>query len=68
VKKVTDSLAQEAKKKLTQDLDDIGTAAKTIQAKAKEAFQMPPSLVWETIYPGKQLLEQSAPPRGNSGI
>ncbi|MBC1725041.1 ribonuclease YeeF family protein [Listeria seeligeri] len=42
VKKVTDSLAQEAKKKLTQDLDDIGTAAKTIQAKAKEAFQMPP--------------------------
>nr|WP_271001973.1 glycohydrolase toxin TNT-related protein [Listeria seeligeri] len=42
VKKVTDSLAQEAKKKLTQDLDDIGTAAKTIQAKAKEAFPMPP--------------------------
>ncbi|WP_270998144.1 TNT domain-containing protein, partial [Listeria seeligeri] len=42
VKKVTDNLAQEAKKKLTQDLDDIGTAAKTIQAKAKEAFQMPP--------------------------
>ncbi|WP_271006643.1 glycohydrolase toxin TNT-related protein [Listeria seeligeri] len=41
VKKVTDSLAQEAKKKLTQDLDDIGTAAKTIQANAKEAFQMP---------------------------
>ncbi|MHC5408682.1 hypothetical protein ACYRE2_07195, partial [Listeria seeligeri] len=42
VKKVTDNLAQEAKKKLTQDLDDIGTAAKAIQAKAKEAFQMPP--------------------------
>ncbi|WP_260443317.1 TNT domain-containing protein, partial [Listeria seeligeri] len=42
VKKVTDDVMQAAKKKLTQDLDDIGTAAKTIQAKAKEAFQMPP--------------------------
>ncbi|WP_270998143.1 glycohydrolase toxin TNT-related protein [Listeria seeligeri] len=42
VKKVTDDVMQAAKKKLTQDLDDIGTAVKTIQAKAKEAFQMPP--------------------------
>ncbi|MCJ1718600.1 pre-toxin TG domain-containing protein, partial [Listeria ivanovii] len=42
VKKVADDAMQAAKKKLTQDLDDIGTAAQTIQAKAKEVFQMPP--------------------------
>nr|WP_270996059.1 pre-toxin TG domain-containing protein [Listeria seeligeri] len=42
VKKVTDDVMQAAKKKLTRDLNDIGTAAKTIQSKAKETFQMPP--------------------------
>ncbi|MBC1823689.1 pre-toxin TG domain-containing protein [Listeria seeligeri] len=42
VKKVTDDVMQAAKEKLTRDLNDIGTAAKTIQSKAKETFQMPP--------------------------
>ncbi|WP_260448076.1 polymorphic toxin type 15 domain-containing protein, partial [Listeria seeligeri] len=42
VKKVTDDAMQAAKEKLTRDLNDIGTAAKTIQSKAKETFQMPP--------------------------
>ncbi|MBK1966156.1 glycohydrolase toxin TNT-related protein [Listeria ivanovii] len=42
VKKVTDDAMQATKKKLTQDLDDIGTATKTIQSKAKETFQIPP--------------------------
>ncbi|MBT0134744.1 hypothetical protein G4229_13860 [Listeria seeligeri] len=42
VKKVTDDVMQAAKKKLTNDLNDIGEAAKTIQSKAKETFQIPP--------------------------
>ncbi|MBK1985940.1 DNA/RNA non-specific endonuclease, partial [Listeria ivanovii] len=42
VKKVTDDAMQATKKKLTKDLNDIGEAAKTIQSKAKETFQIPP--------------------------
>ncbi|PZG34138.1 hypothetical protein C2D64_06955 [Listeria ivanovii] len=42
VKKVADDAMQATKKKLTNDLNDIGEAAKTIQSKAKETFQIPP--------------------------
>ncbi|WP_411814762.1 pre-toxin TG domain-containing protein [Listeria ivanovii] len=42
VKKVADDAMQATKKKLTKDLNDIGEAAKTIQSKAKETFQIPP--------------------------
>ncbi|MBC2224888.1 ribonuclease YeeF family protein [Listeria seeligeri] len=42
VKKVADDAMQATKKKLTNDLNDIGEAAKTIQSKTKETFQIPP--------------------------
>ncbi|MBC1487402.1 ribonuclease YeeF family protein [Listeria seeligeri] len=66
VKKVADDAMQATKKKLTNDLNDIGEAAKTIQSKAKETFQIPPRERLELAGVGDDILPVEAAAGGTS--